>query len=376
MNEILDRARQAASSFAVYGDFAGIEAYGTGHINATFRFTMDQGGRTVRYLLQRINTSIFRDPEGLMDNVVRVTEHLRRRLAAEGRTELSRRALTVVPTREGRPLWRDEAGGAWRCYLFIEKASASDLMNSPEKARYLGEASGRFLCLLSDMPGPRLVESIPNFHNPRLRYAAFEKALSGDPRGRASSVRPEIAFMRENREGFDRILAALESGAVPERTTHNDTKISNLLLDDATAEAICMIDLDTVMPGSSAYDFGDLARTVPTSAAEDDPDNSSMSLVMPMYEALAQGFARGTADKGRSFLTPAERELLPWGARIVTLLMAIRFLTDYLCGDVYYHVARESHNLDRCRSQIALIRSMDARWTEVLSVTKAAFAGM
>jgi hypothetical protein len=163
---------------------------------------------------------------------------------------------------------------------------------------------------------------------------------------------------------------------VPERTTHNDTKISNLLLDDATAEAICMIDLDTVMPGSSAYDFGDLARTVPTSAAEDDPDNSSMSLVMPMYEALAQGFARGTADKGRSFLTPAERELLPWGARIVTLLMAIRFLTDYLCGDVYYHVARESHNLDRCRSQIALIRSMDARWTEVLSVTKAAFAGM
>jgi hypothetical protein len=172
-------------------------------------------------------------------------------------------------------------------------------------------------------------------------------------------------------------VSALESGAVPERITHNDTKISNLLIDDETGEAICVIDLDTVMPGSSAYDFGDLARTVAASTAEDDPEPRNMKLVIPMYEALARGIARRTrvaADRGSgSFLTGAERELLPWGARILTMLMGIRFLTDYLEGDVYYHVARDGHNLDRSRTQIALVRSMDLHWDEMRAETAAAF---
>ena len=230
------------------------------------------------------------------------------------------------------------------------------------------------------MGGPRLAETIPGFHDARARYAAFERAVAEDRAGRARAVAREIDFFRENREGFDRIVAALESGEIPERITHNDTKISNLLVDDASGEAICVIDLDTVMPGSSVYDFGDLARTVPASTAEDDPDPSRMHLVLPMYEALVRGYAEGTSSgggssRGASFLTPAEIGLLPAGARILTMLMGIRFLTDHLDGDVYYRVARESHNLDRSRTQIALIRSMDANRGLMLAATEAAFPG-
>ena len=376
------RAGEAARQFAVYGDFAGVEAHGTGHINRTFVFTMDQGGRPVRYLLQLLNTFAFREPVPLMDNIVRVTEHLRRRLAAEDilvppRHALSRRVLTVLPSRDGKPYHIDLEGGFWRCYLFIEGAGTTDLMDSPKLAFALAEAAGRFQYLLSDLSGHRLAETIPGFHDARRRYVAFERALAGDSARRAGQVGPEIEFFKANREGFDRIVVALESSTVPERICHNDTKISNLLLDDATNEAICVIDLDTVMPGSSAYDFGDLARTVASTTAEDDPDPRRMELSLPMYEALARGFARGTRMAGEgsgSYLTPAERELLPWGARILTMLMGIRFLTDHLEGDVYYHVAREGHNLDRSRTQIALIRSIDQNWEAMLAATQAAFA--
>jgi Ser/Thr protein kinase RdoA (MazF antagonist) len=378
---LLGRAGEAARQFAVYGDFTGVEAHGTGHINRTFVFTMDQGGRPVRYLLQLLNTFAFREPVPLMDNIVRVTEHLRRRLAAEDalappRHTLSRRVLTVLPSRDGKPHHIDPEGGFWRCYLFIEGAGTTDIMDSTVKAFALAEAAGRFQYLLSDLPGARLAETIPGFHDARRRYAAFERALAGDRAGRACRVGPEIEFFKANREGFDRIVAAMESGEVPERICHNDTKISNLLLDDETGEAICVIDLDTVMPGSSAYDFGDLARTAASSTAEDDPDPRNMALLPPMYEALARGFARGTRTAGEgspSYLTPAERELLPWGARTLTMLMGIRFLTDHLEGDVYYHIARDGHNLDRSRTQIALIRSMDAHWDSMLAATHAAF---
>ena len=379
---LLGRAGEAARHFAVFGDFASVETHGTGHINRTFVFTMDQGGRPVRYLLQMLNTFAFREPVPLMDNIVRVTEHLRRRLAAEDvlappRHALSRRVLTVLPSRDGKPYHFDPEGGFWRCYLFIEGAGTTDLMDSPVKAFALAEAAGRFQYLLSDLPGPRLAETIPGFHDARRRYSAFERALAGDSARRAGQVSPEIEFFKANREGFDRIVTAIESSTVPERICHNDTKISNLLLDDETGEAICVIDLDTVMPGSSAYDFGDLARTAASTTAEDDPDPRNMALSLPMYEALARGFARGTRTAGEgsgSYLTPAERELLPWGARILTMLMGIRFLTDHLEGDVYYHVTREGHNIDRSRTQIALIRSMDVNWKAMQVATQAAFA--
>lgn len=367
-------ARMAASIFDIEGALMSVEPYGTGHINATFVAVFNQSGAHRHFLIQRINTDIFKDPEGLMENVVRVTEHLHHRLEAEGARDISRRALTVVRTRDGAPLWRDPDGGAWRCYLFIKGVRSSDLIDSYATAEALGRAVGNFQCQLADLPGPRLVETIPGFHDARRRYAALERAIAEDRVGRAASVAQEINFVHSNREGFDRILTALESGVVPERITHNDTKISNLLVDEATGEAICIIDLDTVMPGSTAYDFGDLARTVPASIAEDDPDFSHMHLELPMYQALVRGYACGASPGGTAFLTSAEIELLPWGARIITLLMVTRFLTDYLEGDHYYRIARESHNLDRCRTQIALIRSMDSHWTEMTEMTEAAFA--
>lgn len=389
----LDRARAAALNFALPGDLIEVAAHGTGHINATFVVTMDQAGTHVRYLLQLLNTHVFREPTLLMDNVVRVTEHLRRRMAADGIRGLSRRTLTVVRSLDGSPFWRDggrgEGDGFWRCYLFIEGAHYSDLMDSTHKAFALGAASGRFLEQVSDLPGPRLAETIPNFHNARTRYAAFEKAVAEDQVGRVASVAREIAFFRENLEGFDRIVAALASGEAPERITHNDTKISNLLVDDETGEAICVIDLDTVMPGSTAYDFGDLVRTVPISTSEDDPEPGRMVLVPEMFAALSRGFASGTmvperaaepkADPqaaGRSFLTEREIELLPVGARVITMLMGIRFLTDFLDGDRYYKVARDSHNLDRCRTQIALVRSMDSQASMMRETTLSAFAAL
>jgi Ser/Thr protein kinase RdoA (MazF antagonist) len=371
-------ARSAADHFAFYGDLLAVRPYGTGHINGSFVVLTDQAGRRVRYLLQRVNTYVFTEPEALMDNVVRVTEHIRRRLASGGATVLSRRTLTVVPARDGRPFWRGGDSSFWRAYLFIEGASSSELMDSPGRAAALGEAVGRFQELLSDLPGPRLAETIPNFHNARTRYATFEKAVAEDRVGRVALAEREIDFFRANREGFDRIVTALESGAIPERITHNDTKIQNLLLDDRTGEAICVIDLDTVMPGSAAYDFGDLARTVPASVAEDEEDASGMFLDLSMYEALVRGYAGGTAQSGggSSFLTPAEIALLPTGARVITMLMGIRFLTDWLDGDRYYRVARESHNLDRCRTQIALVRSMDENWNEMRETTEVAFAAL
>ncbi|MEI6876135.1 MAG: aminoglycoside phosphotransferase family protein [Spirochaetota bacterium] len=372
--ELPRRARDAALRFALQGDLVEVAAYGTGHINTTFIVTMDQAGARVRYLLQLLNTSVFREPELLMDNIVRITGHLRRRMMAAGADSISRRALTVVPALDGRCYWCDSEEGFWRCYLFIEGAYSSDHIDSPGKAFALGEASGRFLELVSDLPGPRLAETIPDFHNARTRMASFERAVVEDRAGRVATVGSEIEFFRSKGRGFDRIVEALEAGELPERITHNDTKISNLLIDDATDEAICVIDLDTVMPGAAAYDFGDLARTVPASTVEDDPVPEKMSLVPPMFKALVRGFAAGTRRaQGGSFLTEREIKLLPLGAPVMTMLMGIRFLTDYLDGDRYYRIARVSHNLDRSRTQISLIRSLDAQRGMLEETVAAAF---
>jgi Ser/Thr protein kinase RdoA (MazF antagonist) len=362
-------AALAAGAFDFRGDLVSVSPFGTGHINESHVVTLSQAGRRVRYLMQLVNTSVFRDPEALMGNVVRVTEHIRRRLAGEGARDLSRRTLKVIPSRDGENWWRDPEGGFWRAYLFIEGAVASEIMDSPEAAFSLGEAVGRFQCLLADLPGPRLAETIPHFHDARARYAAFEAAVAADRAGRAGGAGAEIDFFRENRERCDRIVAALESGSVPERVTHNDAKIQNLLIDRRSGEAICVIDLDTVMPGATAHDFGDLARTVPASVAEDEADASRMEFLPAMYAALARGYARGSS----AFLSAGERELLPWGGRIVTIVQGLRFLTDYLDGDRYYRISRPDHNLLRARTQMALARSMERHWGEMRDITAAAF---
>jgi hypothetical protein len=350
--------RALSREFALLGDFASAAPYGSGHINDTYCLTMSQGGRPVRYLLQRINHAIFKDPDGLMRNIERVCAHAQSRLRDAGAPEASRRALTLVPTRAGKGWHTDAEGNRWRCYIFVEGATGHDVVLDAAQAREAARAFGAFQSLLADLPGGRLVETIPDFHHTPRRLARLEAAVKADAHGRAKGVAREIDFVLSRAGDAALVVDALAKGELPERVTHNDTKLNNVLLDDTTQEGICVIDLDTVMPGSVLYDFGDLVRTSTSPAAEDETDLSKVGMRMPMYQALVEGYLATAAG----FLTPAERELLPFGGKLMTLEVGLRFLTDWLEGDVYFKVKRPGHNLDRCRTQFRLVESIEAQF--------------
>ncbi|MDR2630277.1 MAG: aminoglycoside phosphotransferase family protein [Spirochaetaceae bacterium] len=344
--------------FTIYGEVESAEPYGSGHINHTFMSQWDQAGTKVRYLHQRINEKVFAHPDEVMENIRRVTGHIAAKLAAAGTPERSRRTLTVVPARDGKPWIRDAGGGWWRTYLFIEGAHSLEVAATPEEARFLGKSIGFFQKQLADLGGERLYETIPNFHHMESRYRRFYDALSKDAFARVSKVRDEIAFMRENEERGSALVRAVREGRIPERICHNDTKMNNILIDDKDSQALCVADLDTVMPGTSLFDLGDLIRTVTTRAAEDERDLSKVIFDLSFFKALLEGYF----SEALEFLIPAEIALAAEAGRNLTQIMALRFLTDYLEGDHYYHIARPDHNLDRCRNQIALIRSMDSQW--------------
>jgi Ser/Thr protein kinase RdoA (MazF antagonist) len=350
--------------FTIHGEFESARPFGGGHINSTFQSVWNQAGVRLRYTHQRINEQVFIRPDEVMENIQRVTDHIRKKLTDSGVGDTSRRALTVVPSREGRPWVRDSEGGWWRTYLFIEGTHTLELTASPDDARFLGESIARFQCQLADLGGPRLYETIPDFHHMEKRYLRFYEALSKDSRGRAKEVRAEIDFMRENEERGAVLIRALQNGTIPERICHNDTKINNILIDDETSEGRCVIDLDTVMPGTSLFDVGDLIRTVTTRAAEDERDLSKVAFDLTFFRALLDGYLSEAA----AFLTPKELDLLCEAGRNITQIMGLRFLTDYLEGDHYYHITRPEHNLDRCRTQIALIKSMDTKWEDALAI--------
>lgn len=349
--------RALAAEFALLGDYADAKPYGSGHINDTYCLTLNQGGRPMRYLLQRINHAIFKDPDGLMRNVERVCAHAQAKLRQAGAPDASRRALTLVPTRSGKGWHTDAEGSRWRCYVFVEGATGHDVIREASQARQAARAFGAFQSLLADLPGGRLVETIPDFHHTPKRLARFEAALKADAHGRAKGVAREIDFVLARAKEASLVVDALAKGELPERVTHNDTKLNNVLLDDATQEGICVIDLDTVMPGSSLYDFGDLVRTSTSPAAEDETDLSKVAMMMPMYEALIEGYL----STAKGFLTPRERELLPFGGKLMTFEVGLRFLTDWLEGDVYFKVKRPGHNLDRCRTQFRLVESIESQ---------------
>jgi len=346
--------RKASSGFDIPGDFVGGIPYGTGHINDTFQLAFDQAGAPLHYTLQRLNTKIFRDPAGLMENVRRVTAHAQASLRAAGARDASRRALRLLPARAGGFLHLDDEGQAWRCYSFIEKCSTCDLVDSPRKAFEAARAFARFQALLADMPGERLNETIPDFHNTPKRYAALHAALRDDVKGRAAGVRAEIDFALSQEAGAGRLIQLMQAGEIPERATHNDTKINNVLLDDATGEGICVIDLDTLMPGCSLYDFGDMVRSATLNIAEDSMDYRQATCRREIFEALASGFL----EAGSGFLNAAERAHMAFSGMLMTLECGVRFLTDYLQGDVYFKIHRPEHNLDRCRTQFGLVRSI------------------
>jgi hypothetical protein len=285
---------------------------------------------------------------------VRVTSHLRNRLVADGERDVTRKALTVVPARDGRPFYRDAAGDYWRTFVFVERAQTFESVQSPRQAYEAGRAFGRFQHLLVDLRGPRLHETIPHFHNTRRRFDRLQEAIRADQYSRAKPAAPEIRFALGQEPIVDVLLNALRDGTLPERVTHNDTKFNNVMLDWETGEALCVLDLDTVMPGLVLYDFGDMVRTTTSPTLEDEKDLAKVQVQMPMFEALAAGYL----ETAGPFLTPAERARLVFAGKLITFTIGIRFLTDYLSGDKYFRIHRPEHNLDRCRTQFKLVRSI------------------
>jgi hypothetical protein len=339
----------AARTFDINGDFISAAPYGSGHINDSYCAVFRRNGATSRYLLQRINHHIFKDPVVLMQNIERVTAHLAAQVA--GHPDRNRRVLTLIATRTDGPLHVDEDGNYWRGYRFIENATTYNSVESPEQAYQAARAFGEFQRMLADLPAPRLHDTIPDFHHTPRRFAALERAIDADIAGRVSLAGPEIEFALARKP----LSCVLLDAALPERVTHNDTKINNVLLDDATGEGTCVIDLDTVMPGLAAYDFGDMVRTATSTAPEDEVDLSKVSMQFPLFEALARGYLSTAGE----FLTRPEKEHLAVAGKVITFEIGIRFLTDFLSGDTYFKVHRPGHNLDRCRSQFKLLESIE-----------------
>ena len=344
--------RQAAAAFDFGLPTGEAERYGAGHINDTFAVWAADHSR--RWILQRINTDTFTDPAGLMENVTGVTSYLRREILARG-GDPDRETLNVVPTREGKPYYTDCEGGAWRAYLFVEGTVCLQKVENERDFYTVAETFGNFQNQLAGYPAATLHETIARFHDTPNRYANFEKALAADVMGRAREIGPEIAFIRAREADCHVLMDQLAAGVLPLRVTHNDTKLNNVLIDQATGKGICVIDLDTVMPGLSAYDFGDSIRFGANDCAEDEPDQSKVHFSLHLYEV----FARGYLAAAGSAMTEAERRSLPWGARLMTLECGIRFLTDYLEGDHYFKISRPAQNLDRARTQFTLVEGME-----------------
>lgn len=348
-------AQRVAAEFDFGGKVTSASPYGSGHINDTFVTVVEGNPTPRRFVLQRINHLVFKQPDLLMENVERVCAHAHAKLRAAGVPDAHRRALRLIPTLTGRAWHIDDDGNRWRCYDFIEGATGHDVVRSPAQAESAAKAFGAFQSLLADLPGERLHETIPEFHHTPARFARFQAALASDAHGRAASAAPEIAFALARAHEVNVVVDALRDGTLPERVTHNDTKLNNVLLDDATQEGVCVIDLDTVMPGSALYDFGDLVRTSTSPAAEDETDLSKVTMQLPMFEALVRGYL----SSARGFLTPREKELLPFAGKLITFEIGLRFLTDWLEGDTYFKIKRPAHNLDRARAQFKLVDSIE-----------------
>jgi len=334
------------------------EPYGNGHINDTFLVVADK-----RYIFQRMNTSIFTHPVELMANICGVTEHIRKKTAEIG-GDIERCSLTVVPTLDGARYYCDSDGCYWRMVIFVEGTVAKEVVENANDFYTCAKAFGRFQCMLADYPAETLSEPIANFHNTPWRYDNLMKAVAADKCGRLSSVLPEVEFAKAREEFCKTLETARAAGDLPLRVTHNDTKLNNILFDEKSAEPVCVIDLDTVMPGYSVNDFGDSIRFGANTAVEDETDLSKVSLDLNLFEVYAKGFIEGCDGR----LTKREIELLPEGAIMMTLECGLRFLTDHLEGDTYFKIHREGHNLDRARNQFALVADMERKLGQMKSI--------
>ena len=353
-------------NFQIAGQFLQAAPYGSGHINDTFAVKCRLDAQDKRYILQRINHTIFRNPPQLMKNIARVTRHIHDKLQQQGSQDISRRVLTIIPAEDGKDYYRDAAGNYWRAYVFIEGARTYDVMENLDQAYEAAKAFGQFQYMLVDLPGPPLFETIPDFHNGLKRFEDFQQVLQADVCNRAKDAKKEIEFLQTNGWIFDVFPKLIEQGQLPIRITHNDTKINNVMIDDQTNEGVCVIDLDTVMPGIAMYDFGDIMRTTLSPASEDEQNLSKVFMEMPRFEAVLKGYL----SVAGTFLNKVEKEHLIFSGQMITLVIGTRFLTDFLAGEVYFKVHRDGHNLDRCRTQFKLIQSISEQQEKMLKLVE------
>ena len=347
--------------FAFEGTYASAEELTNGLINNTYHLTYNQGdGTTKDYVLQQINTYVFKKPEEVMSNIHRVTEHLADAVQSSGQ-DVSRGVLHLISTTEGSWMYCDEQNRYWRAYDFISGTVAYDRAESPDMFREAGRAFGMFQRQLGSFPVAKLYETIPDFHDTRRRFFTFVDSVSKDRGGHVRALEKEIDFFFDRRKMMGEIVKMIDQNELPMRVTHNDTKMNNVMLDCKTGEAVCVIDLDTVMPGSVLYDFGDAIRFGASTALEDEPDTSKIALDMDLFRAFSEGFISET----NGFLTERELSLLPLGVKVIICEMAMRFLTDYIDGDVYFKTRYPDHNLVRARAQMALLEDVERRYDDM-----------
>lgn len=353
--------KEVIDQFDFVGEVIQIRPYGSGHINDTYlvEFKIKHMG-VVPIILQRMNTNIFKNPVQLMENILNVTTFLRKKIIQYG-GDPERETLTVILNKNGKPYCQDSEGHYWRGYHFITGATSYDEVKTDEDFYQSGLAFGKFQSLLSDFPAHTLYETIPDFHNTRARLEVFKKAVEEDIMNRAQDVQKEIQFILQREELANQLVSMQENQELPLRVTHNDTKLNNILIDDKTHQGLCIVDLDTVMPGLAVNDFGDSIRFGASTALEDEKDLSKVHCDMHLYEVYTKGFIQGCQGQ----LTLAEMKALPLGAKVMTFECGIRFLTDYLQGDTYFKIQYPSQNLDRCRTQLKLVEDMEKKWEEM-----------
>jgi hypothetical protein len=357
--------KEIVKQFKFKGEFLSANSHGVGHINDTYAAFFVHNRSTRKYILQRINHHVFLNPEGLMKNIRVVTSHLRGKITTAG-GDPRRETLNLIPTTDGKCFIQTDEGDYWRGYVFINNARTYETVESLDHVYNAARAFGNFQNLLSDMPPEHIIETIPDFHHTRKRYQAFLDAVEGDEMNRAWSSEPEIKFVMQRANDTPVLINLLEQGQLPERITHNDTKFNNVMIDDETGAGVCVIDLDTVMPGLALYDFGDAIRSLANTAAEDEQNISKVQFDLDTYDCFTHGYL----DAARDFLTPSEIDQLPFSAILMTLECGIRFLTDHLLGDTYFKIHRENHNLDRCRTQFKMVQDMESQFDEMVKVVE------
>ncbi len=360
MSEKINTANELLAAFTFEGELENIKQLHDGHINDTYVFDFNDNGTKHSYLVQVLNTYVFKQPDALMNNVVGITKHLRNKIVENG-GDPERECLTVYPAKDGKPYYIDTEGKFWRCYNFVYGAHSYQSVENAEIFFNAAKAFGKFQNLLADYPSDTLVETIPNFHNTESRFADFKKALADNLSGRADLVKAETEFVLAREKDCSVLVNMLKAGELPLRVTHNDTKLNNVMFDDATDEGICVVDLDTVMPGLSLYDFGDSIRFGANTASEDEKDVSKVQLSLENFKAYTLGYLSAAGES----LTAKEIEYLPFSSKLMTLECGIRFLGDYINGDLYFKTDYPEHNLVRCRTQFKLVEEMEKYMDEM-----------